>query len=65
MGFLCCGSDVRLHFLHISLQALIFFPNIQPIDFDGDATLFHFLLLKSVGKGAFGKVSFVSRRIRT
>ena len=28
----------------------------QPIDFDGDVTLFHFRLLKVVGKGAFGKV---------
>ena len=28
----------------------------QPIDFDGEVTLFHFRLLKVVGKGAFGKV---------
>ena len=28
----------------------------QPIDFDGEVNLFHFLLLRCVGKGAFGKV---------
>ena len=28
----------------------------QPVDFDGEVTLFHFRLLKVVGKGAFGKV---------
>ena len=31
----------------------------QPVDFDGDVTLFHFRLLKVVGKGAFGKVRSV------
>lgn len=29
----------------------------QSIDFEGDPNLFHFYLLRSVGKGAFGKVS--------
>lgn len=29
----------------------------QAIDYDGEANLFHFYLLRSVGKGAFGKVS--------
>jgi hypothetical protein len=29
---------------------------IQPVDFDGDVNLFHFVLLRCVGKGAFGKV---------
>jgi len=28
----------------------------QPIDFEGEANLFHFMLLRCVGKGAFGKV---------
>ena len=28
----------------------------QPIDFDGEVNLFHFALLRCVGKGAFGKV---------
>ena len=28
----------------------------QPIDFDGEINLFHFALLRCVGKGAFGKV---------
>ena len=35
-------------------------PFRQPVDFDGDVNLFHFVLLKSVGKGAFGKVGQVS-----
>lgn len=30
---------------------------MQAIDFDGEVNLFHFFLLRSVGKGAFGKVS--------
>lgn len=29
----------------------------DPIDFEGETNLFHFYLLRSVGKGAFGKVS--------
>lgn len=47
-----------LHLRTPSFQVthLLSFSNKQPIDFDGDPTLFHFLLLKSVGKGAFGKV---------
>ena len=28
----------------------------QAIDFEGEVNLFHFYLLRSVGKGAFGKV---------
>lgn len=28
----------------------------QAIDFDAEVNLFHFYLLRSVGKGAFGKV---------
>lgn len=28
----------------------------QPVDFDGEVNLFHFVLLRCVGKGAFGKV---------
>ncbi|THH07318.1 hypothetical protein EW145_g3459 [Phellinidium pouzarii] len=32
------------------------------VDFEGDVTLFHFLLLKSVGKGAFGKVRVVQHK---
>jgi len=34
----------------------------DPIDFDGEANLFHFLLLRSVGKGAFGKVRVVQHK---
>jgi len=34
----------------------------QPIDFDGEVNLFHFLLLRCVGKGAFGKVRVVQHK---
>lgn len=34
----------------------------DPVDFEGDVTLFHFVLLKSVGKGAFGKVRVVQHK---
>lgn len=34
----------------------------QPIDFDGEANLFHFVLLRCVGKGAFGKVRVVQHK---
>jgi serine/threonine kinase 32 len=28
----------------------------EPVDFDGEITLYHFDLHRAVGKGAFGKV---------
>jgi len=34
----------------------------EPVDFDGDVNLFHFVLLRSVGKGAFGKVRVVQHK---
>ncbi|KAM6496911.1 Protein kinase-like domain containing protein [Amanita muscaria] len=34
----------------------------QPVDFDGDINLFHFVLLRCVGKGAFGKVRVVQHK---
>ncbi|KAG8813054.1 hypothetical protein FRC18_002699 [Serendipita sp. 400] len=34
----------------------------EPIDFDGEVNLFHFVLLRSVGKGAFGKVRVVQHK---
>ncbi|KAG8940320.1 hypothetical protein FRC04_005418 [Tulasnella sp. 424] len=34
----------------------------DPIDFDGEVNLFHFVLLRSVGKGAFGKVRVVQHK---
>jgi len=34
----------------------------QPIDFDGEVNLFHFVLLRCVGKGAFGKVRVVQHK---
>ncbi|KZT27724.1 kinase-like protein [Neolentinus lepideus HHB14362 ss-1] len=33
-----------------------------PIDFDADVNLFHFILLRCVGKGAFGKVRVVQHK---
>lgn len=33
-----------------------------PVDFDGDVNLFHFSLLRCVGKGAFGKVRVVQHK---
>ncbi|KAF8754396.1 kinase-like protein [Rhizoctonia solani] len=34
----------------------------EPIDFEGEVNLFHFVLLRSVGKGAFGKVRVVQHK---
>ncbi|EMD38857.1 hypothetical protein CERSUDRAFT_112580 [Gelatoporia subvermispora B] len=34
----------------------------QPIDYDGEVNLFHFSLLRCVGKGAFGKVRVVQHK---
>jgi len=34
----------------------------HPIDFDGDVNLFHFILSRCVGKGAFGKVRIVEHK---
>jgi len=34
----------------------------HPIDFDGEVNLFHFVLLRCVGKGAFGKVRVVQHK---
>ncbi|TDL20297.1 kinase-like protein [Rickenella mellea] len=34
----------------------------EPVDFDGDVNLFHFVLLQIVGKGAFGKVRVVQHK---
>ncbi|KAF9221452.1 kinase-like protein [Gyrodon lividus] len=33
-----------------------------PVDFEGDVNLFHFVLLRCVGKGAFGKVRMVQHK---
>jgi len=55
MGGVCCRPEVGLSLLE-SLRPLINWTSLQPIDFDGDVNLFHFVLLRSVGKGAFGKV---------
>lgn len=37
--------------------SVLIFPS-KVIDFDADVNLFHFMLLRCVGKGAFGKVPF-------
>ncbi|KAG8998168.1 hypothetical protein FRB94_010422 [Tulasnella sp. JGI-2019a] len=34
----------------------------EPVDFEGEVNLFHFVLLRSVGKGAFGKVRVVQHK---
>lgn len=34
----------------------------DPVDFDSEVNLFHFFLLRSVGKGAFGKVRVVQHK---
>lgn len=34
----------------------------EPVDFDGEVDLFHFVLLRCVGKGAFGKVRVVQHK---
>lgn len=41
------------------IEILVLFIDLriaQAIDFEGEVNLFHFYLLRSVGKGAFGKV---------
>lgn len=52
MGAVCCRPQVR-HLYSLDVFCLTF---TQPIDFDGEVNLFHFVLLRCVGKGAFGKV---------
>ena len=54
MGQGCCKPEVRYIHSNLTRYANPFF---QSIDFEGDPNLFHFYLLRSVGKGAFGKVS--------
>lgn len=58
MGVLCCRPEVRRSpsSLKRLVADLVFHPSKQPVDFEGDVNLFHFVLLKSIGKGAFGKV---------
>ena len=34
----------------------------EPVDFDGPVDLYHFYLLRAVGKGAFGKVRVVQHK---
>ena len=36
----------------------------DPVDLDGEVDLYHFDLLRAVGKGAFGKVSLYARMPR-
>ena len=55
MGAVCCRPTVRKHCRrqHICFALKLL---LQPVDFDGEVNLFHFVLLRCVGKGAFGKV---------
>lgn len=56
MGALCCKPEVRV-VCPIPLLILTVHPlHPQQIDFDAPVDLWHFYLLRSVGKGAFGKV---------
>lgn len=56
MGAFCCKPEVRCMAWFGrgggGSRAL----RLQVIDFDGPVDLWHFYLLRSVGKGAFGKV---------
>ncbi|SRR6266403_23334 len=54
MGALCCRPQVGT--LAPLVYSVLTFPSSKVIDFDADVNLFHFLLLRCVGKGAFGKV---------
>jgi len=58
MGGVCCRPEVRHPpSPHTNRDAKSPHQSLhQPIDFDGEVNLFHFVLLRSVGKGAFGKV---------
>jgi serine/threonine kinase 32 len=56
MGQGCCKPEVS--FL-AQCSVVVKLMNDQSIDFEGDPNLFHFYLLRSVGKGAFGKVSSI------
>jgi hypothetical protein len=55
MGAVCCRAAV-CRFLIANSYTTIDQSVTQPVDFDGDVNLFHFSLLRCVGKGAFGKV---------
>ncbi len=52
----CMLSATGTSRLNSQLSLPVFTLVQQPIDFDGDVNLFHFVLLRCVGKGAFGKV---------
>lgn len=57
MGALCCRPQVRSISFIPPIPSLILPSKV--IDFDADVNLFHFMLLRCVGKGAFGKVTFL------
>lgn len=48
------GTSSPLSMLLLMCKAKM---DTQKIDFDGPVTLYHFSLLRSIGKGAFGKVN--------
>lgn len=54
MGQGCCKPEVSLSRPGARREGPL--TGFQAIDFEGDPNLFHFYLLRSVGKGAFGKV---------
>jgi hypothetical protein len=57
MGAVCCRPQVPPEPpTSRPADSVLTVLSAQPVDFDGDVNLFHFVLLRCVGKGAFGKV---------
>ena len=57
MGALCCKPEVNASVRWLQAQHAEPLITSQQIDFDAPVDLWHFYLLRSVGKGAFGKAS--------
>lgn len=56
MGAACCKPEVSGLLVGTRSRSRSRSHTPQAIDFDAEVNLFHFYLLRSVGKGAFGKV---------
>ena len=44
------------------LDCILIDDAFQPIDYDAPVNLYHFFLLRSIGKGAFGKVRVIQHK---